>query len=73
MQFLFQYDLNKPENLEESLKQFWIRSRRRRLLKTKDARVGAKRWSRSANERRGGDAFVRGAPDSRDAGEVNGD
>ena len=23
VQFLFQYDLNKPENLEESLKQFW--------------------------------------------------
>jgi N utilization substance protein B len=23
VQFLFQYDLNKPENLEDSLKQFW--------------------------------------------------
>jgi N utilization substance protein B len=40
VQFLFQYDLNKPENLEESLRQFWDSQRAAALQEEK----GRARW-----------------------------
>ena len=40
VQFLFQYDLNKPENLEESLKQFWDSQRAAAIAEDK----GRARW-----------------------------
>lgn len=41
VQFLFQYDLNKPENLEESLNQFWDSQQAAAIAEDKGGRA---RW-----------------------------
>src|SRR5438045_6298887 len=41
IQFLFQYDLNKPENLEEALAQFWDSQRAAAVAADK----GKARWN----------------------------
>lgn len=43
VQFLFQYDLNKPENLEDALKHFWDSQRAAALAEDK----GRARWGES--------------------------
>ena len=71
---LFQYDLNKTENLEESLNQFWDSQQAAALAEDKGrARWGEKAGVASADERRGGDAVVRGTADSWNSGEADGD
>ena len=39
VQFLFQYDLNKPENLEQSLNQFWDSQRAAVIAEDKGTRA----------------------------------
>src|ERR1051326_1874838 len=45
VQFLFQYDLNPPENLEEALHLFWESQRAAALAEEK----GAARWGQSVS------------------------